>query len=329
MKSEDLLPISLSAPRAEPLELPRLRNWPRSFHVFDAESVHAVNMALITGRPLLLRGEPGGGKSQLARAAAQALKRPFLSRVVNARLEPEDLLYRFDAVARLSEAQVRSGDPSARDHLKPSKFLLPEILWWAFNPVSAAAQFDEASALCGESVCRYDRECGAPLHVKSRPVILIDEIDKADSEVPNSLLEVFSLGGFQLPFGGGWVAGEPDAAPLILITTNEDRELPAAFLRRCLVHQMDLPGDSGEMRTVLERRVRAHESLKALGAAVLDAAISLLQEDRAEALRRDLKPPGQAELLDLLHAVVGAPVEDQGALLQRLRSFAFRKHREG
>lgn len=330
MSDRKFIDESLARPEAPALPLPKVRNWPKSFHVFDKESIWAVNTALASGRPLLLRGDPGGGKSQLARAAAVALGRPFLSRVVNARLEPEDLLFRFDAVARLAEAQILPRTADAMKQLRAELFLLPEVLWWAIDPVGAGKQFDIAASHCGEAVARYDQECGAQLTATSGAVVLIDEIDKADSEVPNSLLETLSLGGFQLPFGGGWVEAGDAPPPLIILTTNEDRELPPAFLRRCLVHRMDLDPDESKMRAALQRRVRAHPDLGGVGDAALDAAITQLQTDRREMSQRDLKPPGQAELLDLLRAVANLPDEagDQVAVLDRIQKFALRKHRE-
>ncbi len=333
MTPPPLLPLSLAFPTAPPLMLPAVRNWPVSHHVFDAPSLWAVNAALATGRPLLLRGEPGAGKSQLARAAAHALGRPFLSRVVNARLEPEDLLFRFDAVARLAKAQIlpRSEDTSARlaAELAAEFFLLPEVLWWALAPGSAAKQFAKAHAHCGESVCRYDEDSGHPLTPTSGVVVLIDEIDKAETEVPNSLLETLATGGFQLPFGGGWVDAGKGPPPLIIITTNEDRELPPAFLRRCLVHQMDLPEPVGERRDFLTRRVRAHPELQSLAESVLATAIDQLEADRSRMKSQELIPPGLAELLDLLRVVVtlGGDPTGQARALESTSHFAFRKHR--
>ncbi len=87
-------------------DLPPRGVWPKQYHRFDQDSIDAVNAALSSSRPLLVRGEPGIGKSQLARAVARCLRRPYLEMVVDARTEARDLLWTYDAVARLADAQV-------------------------------------------------------------------------------------------------------------------------------------------------------------------------------------------------------------------------------
>jgi MoxR-like ATPase len=251
-------------------------------------------------------------------------------------MEPEDVLYRFDAVARLSEAQVqRSGSKGHgnkegdRPWLKPANYLVPEILWWAINPKTASAQHRQAQSRCGGIPGGYEEAMKDWNLGQPGPVVLLDEIDKADGDVPNSLLEVLASDGFQLPFGGGHVGPEGDARPLILITTNEERELPAAFLRRCLVHVMDLPKDEVEQAEDLTRRVRAHGDLREVADSVLTLAIRMLQGDRKAALERDLRPPGLAELIDLLRVVTrrGGSVSAQEKRLKENQRFAFQKHR--
>ena len=329
------LDSKLSDDGAPAVEIKKLRHWPKSWHVFDSDSVWAINAALASRRPLLIRGEPGSGKSQLARAAAQELGRAFLCTVVNARFEPEDLLYRFDAVARLAKAQTMRAADKSEEHLAANLFLLPEVLWWGLNPRSAAKQFGDAAPHCGLTAETYDASaCGAPLDSNTGAVVLIDEIDKADSEVPNSLLETLSLGGFQKPYGGESVYSE-GVPPLIIITTNEDRELPPAFVRRCLVLHMDLPEDVGDnLDNYLLRRVEAHSGKEKdqinVDSAVVQAAIKQLKLDRAEMKSRELTPPGQAELIDLLSAIsrLAKGKTKQMDALGRLQRFAFAKHRQ-
>lgn len=307
-------------------ELPPRGALERSYHVFDAPSVHAVNAALASGRPLLLRGEPGTGKSQLARAAAERLGRPFVSQVVDARTEAQDLQYTFDTVARLAEAQIQ-GALGARDSeavrasLAEERFLAPGPLWWAFD-------WNEAR--------QHPKPHGTP--EPPRPdgwqpgdgvVLLIDEIDKADSSVPNGLLECLAQGFFRAP-GAKTVAARASRGPLILVTTNEERALPDAFLRRCLVHHLGWPSEEAELRRALMRWGRAHHPGE-LGEAVLERAAELLARDREAARRLDLNPPGGAEYLDLLRALAERFPGQEGeqlSWLEEISRFALRKHPE-
>jgi MoxR-like ATPase len=119
------------------IELPVLGGLPEQVHVFDRDSIRAINAALAARRPLLVRGEPGIGKSQLAHAAAKQLQRPYLQHVVDARTESRDLLWHYDAVARLAEAQLCGAlgqrEAGVRRRLSVRNFLHPGPLWWAFD----------------------------------------------------------------------------------------------------------------------------------------------------------------------------------------------------
>lgn len=158
-------------------------------HVFEATTIDAVNAALAAGRPLLVRGEPGIGKSQLARGAAKCLERAYIQYVVDARTESRDLLWHFDAIERLAEAQLCGAlkeDPEAvRERLRVEKYLRPGPLWWAFDWKDAEKQ----AGLAGGSP-PPQRDGGKP---GNGCIVLVDEIDKAETDVPNGLLE--ALGG--------------------------------------------------------------------------------------------------------------------------------------
>lgn len=298
--------------------------WPETKHLFEPDDLRAVNMAYMANRPLLLRGEPGCGKSQLARAVAQTLNWPLLAKVINARCEPEDLLYRFDAVARLARAQILPDDSDVAKELAAEKFLLPDILWWALSPLEARTQFEEAKKHCGSSGCDYEANAGVAFAADQGCVVLLDEMDKADAEVPNSLLEVFSLGAFSLPYGGGSVTVKDVKAPLLIITTNEERELPAAFVRRCLVHQMNPPKEG--LDEFFRARVRAHFDKNKVSKDVLDEAIGILIKDRQRMKALDLPLPGLAELLDLLRAVVEMGRGHDTEEMRGFKRFAFEKY---
>ena len=159
-------------------------------------------------------------------------------------------------------------------------------------------------------------------------VVLLDEIDKADSSVPNGLLDALGQGGFEGPAGRRVECGA--IPPLVVVTTNEERSLPDAFLRRCLVLQMRLPRDRSRLVEWLKRRGRAHFDSGHLAEAVFVQAAEMLADDRQRLVRQGLTPPGCAEYLDLLRSVARSEPDHarQVALLDRVAEFALRKHPE-
>jgi len=295
----------------------------KAVHIFDEPSIHAVNAALASGRPLLVRGEPGVGKSQLARAVAKKLKRAFLSCAVDIQTEAKDLLWHFDAIERLAKAQMagalgHKADDTLRTELAVAKFLHPRELWWAFNWDSALRQ----AGIAGSRI---------PSHEKGEPengcVILIDEIDKAETDVPNGLLEALGAGQFA-PMGHPTPVCAKPPFPLVIITTNEERALPDAFLRRCMVLNLELPRRREALLDLLVKRGGKH--FPEIEPGILKQAASLLIDDREAAQRKALRPlPGQAEYLDILRALYrlspGKP-EQQADLLGVIARFALRKH---
>jgi len=281
----------------KPIKLAPQGDIPAQAHVFDDLSIAAINAAMAAGRPLLVRGEPGAGKSQLARAAAKVLGRAFVHQVVDSRTEARDLLWHFDAVERLAEAQISGAmGIDDKDELKKAldvlNFVRPGPLWWAFDWEDANLQAKAVKALPPKQ-----RDGGKPAN---GVVVLIDEIDKAEGDVPNGLLEALGAGEF-LPYG----RHEPVAAksaPLVVVTTNEERALPDAFIRRCLVLPLDLPPSGDRLITWLVERGQAHFS--GMDGEVRRAAAEQLDQDRSDAIQeRRLPLPGQAEYLDLLRAV--------------------------
>ena len=302
------------------LVLPAMGAWPASRHLFDDEQVRALRAAEAAGRPLLVRGDPGTGKSQLAHAAAVATGRALLSVVVDARSEAHDLMWHFDAVARLSDAHLAAlPGGKALKSLRPVRYVAPGPLWWAFDWCGAARQLK--ANRCGG----VEPQAPGGWAPDKGVVLLIDEIDKAESDLPNGLLEALGNGRFTVTPTGTVVeraGGVPP--PLVIVTTNDERELPAAFLRRCLVLTLKLP-EEDKLVGFLEERGKLHfPKLCAAFPDVPTAAAQMLIEDRKAANEAGVYKPGLAEYLDLLRALEGIG-GDAGEHIKALRGFVFSK----
>lgn len=322
-------------------DLPAVGTWPVSRYFLNQESRDAIDLAVACGRPLLVRGLPGTGKSDLARAAAEYLGRAFVYEVITARTDPQDLLWRFDAIARLADAQAQYSVPNRID---PLSYVSPGPLWWALDwggaekfLASEAAEMTlkrSAQRPDDELVFGSDRkEQQKSRAAKQGTVLLLDEIDKAESELPNSLLEVLANTGFRLPWGNAEIKNNLQVKPLIMITTNEDRELPPAFLRRCLVLTIN---PSTDFVAWVKARARVHfrdpeqvaeDDRPALTERLIDAAANYLQRDR-NSIGNEGPKPGLAEYLDLLRGLYHlAPNDEQKQLewLEKVYRFAYQK----
>lgn len=296
-------------------------SWGDAKHVWDDKELDALALCMASGRPLLIRGEPGTGKSQIARAAAAVLGWDFLYEVITARHEAQDLLWRYDAVERLATA-----NKGQATHMQ--NFVTPGPLWWALNPSSANTQSQlaqhAASAAPASPVdppSKYTPPSGT--------VVLLDEIDKADSDLPNSLLEVLANGGFTLPWGAPLRTANDAAAPtLVVITSNEERELPAAFVRRCICLHVVPPADEDRTNFIdwLQTRAKAHFPTASAG--ILQDAAAMVHTDRLASPEGMGARPGLAEYLDLLRALLQiAPSDEakQKEWLHRLAPYALLK----
>ncbi|MBF0371700.1 MAG: AAA family ATPase [Magnetococcales bacterium] len=290
--------------------------------MFEKRQIDAINAALGARRPLLVRGEPGIGKSQLARAAAKVLGWAYLPFVADARTESRDLLWHFDAVARLADAQAQQGEPDGENKeqtLPIGKYLTPGVLWWAFNWQDAKDQAEKATVPIPSQHDQGSNDKGC--------VVLIDEIDKADSDVPNGLLEALGIGQFPVRD-----RNEPvrigDKPLLVVITTNEERTLPDAFIRRCLVLHLALSTDEQEAKRHFMTVGKAHFG-DAFADEMLQQAAELVAEERSKAAQRHWRPlPGQAEYLDLLRSIeaqAGKDRDRQQSLLETVAEYILAK----
>ena len=173
----------------------------------------AVNAALTLERPLLVKGEPGTGKTQLAQEVAGSLGRPLFEWHIKSTTRARQGLYEYDAVARLRDSQL--GDDRVHDI---GNYIVRGKLWEAFES-------------------------------EQQPVLLIDEIDKADIEFPNDLLQELDRMEFYVYETRELVKARH--RPLIIITSNNEKELPDAFLRRCFFHYISFP-DAENMERIVE-----------------------------------------------------------------------------
>jgi MoxR-like ATPase len=223
----------------------------------DADLVDAVNVALAVGAPLLLTGEPGTGKTQVAFYLAWyfGIDDNLFSLSVRSTTTAEDLLYRFDAVAYLHAAN----DPAYHGQaIQKSKFVEKGPLWQAYETPGPA-------------------------------IVLLDEIDKAPRDFPNDLLNVLDQHTFHVPEAERTVNRGGGPPPIMVITSNSERRLPEPFLRRCIFHHIEFTENL--LRRAVEARVGDFPNL---AVDVREAALQRFLELRGRELR---KKPATAELL--------------------------------
>jgi MoxR-like ATPase len=235
-------------------------------YLHDASLQLAAETAIVTQRPLLIRGEPGSGKSSFASFAARNLNWRYYETTITGRTEAKDLLWKFDALARLRDAQAKSKDID----IDPINYVTPGVLWWAFNCADAIEFLSRKRPLRRRGDQATSESLGQFEEInrnrdQDRAVILIDEIDKADPDVPNDLLEVFGLNRFNVDELNRNIERKIPATVedprlpndfgslFVVITTNQERDLPPAFLRRCIAHTLEEPKDQ---RQRIERLVK-------------------------------------------------------------------------
>ena len=273
----------------------------QSVYIYTDEIILAVNVALATGRPLLVRGPSGSGKSTLARNVAQSLNRRYYEHVVSSRTEARDLLWQVDLLRRLQDAQAKT---LAADF---SRYVQPKVLWWAFDRASALQQL----ALAGQPTSAEPGENTS----SEQSVMLLDEIDKADPDVPNNLLVPLGSLTFDVSETGQKVAAAQ--APLVFLTTNDERDLPPAFVRRCVELKISNPS-----QTQLIQIGQAH--FPAAAATLLQKVAALFAPTSGEPIAGS--PPSTAEYLDTIRACLTLNVSPGSAEFETLSRVTVWKH---
>ena len=237
----------------------------------------AVNAAVTLERPLLVKGEPGTGKTELARQVAQSLGLKMIEWNIKSTTKAQQGLYEYDAVSRLRDSQL--GDEKVND---VANYIKKGKLWQAFDT-------DE------------------------RLVLLIDEIDKADIEFPNDLLQELDRMEFHVYETGQTIRARQ--RPIVIITSNNEKELPDAFLRRCFFHYINFP-DADTLRQIVEVH---HKSIKP---ELLTVALTRFYEIRETPGLK--KKPSTSEVLDWLKLLLAEDLtaedlkKDSGNALPKL-----------
>ncbi len=262
--------------RAKKLKLTMKFSGTKAYVATDDLKV-AVNAAVTLERPLLVKGEPGTGKTELARQVATALGLDIIEWHVKSTTKAQQGLYEYDAVSRLRDSQL--GDERVHD---VANYIRKGKLWQAFD-------------------------------ADKRVVLLIDEVDKADIEFPNDLLRELDRMEFHVYETGETIQAKQ--RPVVIITSNNEKELPDAFLRRCFFHYIQFP-DQETLRKIIAVH---HPDIKN---ALLTTAMTQFYEIRDQAGLK--KKPSTSEVLDWLKLLLAEDLDSQdlqregGSLLPKL-----------
>lgn len=244
-----------------------------AYYIAEKGLRDAVNVALALGQPLLVTGEPGTGKTQLAASLAYELGLPApLTFHTKTTSTAKDLFYRYDALAHFHDAQFRKEEPAIASYINYEALGLAILL--SMSPADANHYLPE-----------YLRDKG-PI----RSVVLIDELDKAPRDLPNDVLNEIESMSFRVKETGQSFSADQSYRPILVLTSNSEKNLPDAFLRRCVFYHISFP-DRERLRSIIQGRLSLSSDFTP---EMVDNAIRHFEEIRELALK---KKPATAEFL--------------------------------
>jgi len=226
-------------------------------YIVSRQLMDSVNVSIALSRPLLVKGEPGTGKTLLAHSIAEGIKKEIIAWNIKSTTKAKDGLYVYDTVQRLNDARFGEGD------------------------VSDIKQYIKLGKL------------GQSFTTDKQVVLLIDEIDKADLEFPNDLLNEMDVMSFHIPETDETITAKN--RPIVIITSNSEKELPDAFLRRCVFHYIEFPDEE-----LMERIIKVH--YPKIESDLMDAVIARFYWIRS--INRLRKKPSTSELIDWVQALI-------------------------
>jgi MoxR-like ATPase len=279
----------------------------------DDDLVTAVNLAIYLNRPLLLKGEPGCGKTRLARAVAFELRLPYESWYIKSTSRARDGLYTYDNISRLRDAQL--GHPYAR-YIESIR--RPRERLYTYGNVSRPrdAQLAGTKGINDPTKYMHLEALGRAFQNEQQTVVLIDEIDKADIDFPNDLLLELDEQRFVVQETGQEIRAKKP--PIVFITSNDEKDLPDAFLRRCIFHYIKFPG---EQRLAEILAMHSPDPPQKMVKAAIDRFLVLrkkMYEDKGEAGKKI----STSELIDWFRVLRLYPEDDILSILNSELPFA-------
>lgn len=269
------------------------RRFPYLLFDNDNKLLDAVNLAITLNRPLLIKGEPGCGKTQLARAVAYELGLDFKFWAVKSTSCARDGLYTYDGVRRVRDAALKK-------EYEENNYIKFGPLGFALNSASDKPVADKN---------------GTP-DLQKRVVVLIDEIDKADIDFPNDLLLELDEMRFEIPELDSEVIANRDYSPIIFVTSNDEKDLPDAFLRRCIFHYIKFPSKEHLMNII-----NAHfpDSSEKQFNDIVEIAIEKFLKIRTDMDENFAKKVSTSELIDWYRALLDNFGDNKDDLIKKLQ----------